>query len=96
LKLNELAGLDVGVVMTSEDMRSMLDREPFIPLLVHMVSGTTIEVRRPGDATLLQNSVMILQQFDPRFEDAGYDLVSLRNIERIEQKRQIGRGSAAK
>jgi hypothetical protein len=74
--------------MTSEDMRSMLDRDPFIPLLVHLVSGNTIEIRRPGDATLLQNSVLILQQMDPRFEDAGYDVISLRNIERIEQKRQ--------
>jgi hypothetical protein len=81
--------------MTSEDVRSMLDRDPFISLLVHLVSGSTIEIDRPGDVSLLQNALLVLQKFDPRFEDAGYDVVSLRNIKRIEQRRTIRRNLAA-
>ncbi len=72
--------------MTSEDIRSELEKNPFVPLRFHLVSGKTIDVKVSYAAWMLQNAVMILQ--DPRIERerAGhYDIVSLRNIERIEQ-----------
>jgi hypothetical protein len=73
--------------MTSEDLRSELDREPFTPIRLHLVSGHSVEIRNARDAALLQNSVVVLHGFDPRFEEVGYDVISLRNIERIEQIR---------
>ena len=79
--------------MTSEDVRSELEKEPFIPIRLHLVSGHSIEVRRAEDATMLQNAVLVLQPFDPRFADAGYDTIALRNIERIEQIRIHARPS---
>ena len=73
--------------MTSEDLRSELDKDPFTPIRLHLVSGASFEIRRASDATLMQNSVLVLQGFDPRFTEAGYDVISLRNIEWIEQIR---------
>lgn len=72
--------------MTSEDVRSELEREPFIPLRMHLVSGKTIEVRRSGLAWMLQNAVMIVEDWDGDRDRVGrYDVVALRNIERLEQ-----------
>lgn len=45
------------------------------------------------DVTLLQNTVLILQSPDPRFDDAGYDVIALRNIERVEQIRVVRKAS---
>jgi len=73
--------------MTSEDLRSELEKHPFTPIRIHLVSGYSIEIMKASDATMLQNSVLITHAPDPRFEEAGYDVVSLRNIERIEQIR---------
>jgi hypothetical protein len=46
-----------------------------------MVSGSTIDVSDVNAAAMLQNAIMIFQA-RPRI---GYDLVALRNIERLEQ-----------
>lgn len=73
--------------MTSEDLRSQLDRVPFLPLRLHLVSGSTYEIRNPANVTLLQNTLMIIQDRDPRFNEEGYDVIAFRNIERIEQIR---------
>jgi hypothetical protein len=67
--------------MTSEDVRSELDREPFRPLRLHLVSGKTVDVMAHGQAYMLQNSVMIV----PDAQADRYDIVALRNIERLEQ-----------
>ncbi len=72
--------------MTSEDLRSQLERVPFRPLRLHLVSGISFDIRFPGNVTILQNTVMILQGRDPRF-----DVIALRNIERIEQIRSTRR-----
>ena len=71
--------------MTREDLRSELEKEPFVPLLLHLVSGAVIPVDEPGDATVLKNSVLVLHAHDPRLDEAGYDVIDLRNIERIER-----------
>ena len=74
--------------MTSEDIRSELSKIPFIPFRLHLVSGKTVDVLRSGTAEMLQNAVLILQvSTDPK-EDTGYDVVALRNIERLEQLRR--------
>lgn len=68
--------------MTSEEIRSEIEKQPFAPLRLHLVSGKTVDILSDGIAWMLQNSVMVLQ--DPR-SHPRYDVVSLRNIERIEQ-----------
>jgi hypothetical protein len=67
--------------MTSEDIRSELQRTPFVPFRLHLVSGYTIEVTSAAAASMLQNAILILHT-PPR---EGYNLVALRNIERLEQ-----------
>ena len=70
--------------MTSEDLRSQLERNPFQPIRVHLVSGKSLDVLTSGAAWMLKNAVMVLQ--DPRGgENSRYDILALRNIERIEQ-----------
>ena len=73
--------------MTSEDLRSELERYPFSPLRLHLVSGKTIEVASAGQAWMLQNAVMILPQPSETGTrpESGYDIVALRNIERLER-----------
>jgi hypothetical protein len=82
--------------MTSEDLRSELERDPFTPLRLHLVSGKTIEVRWHGQAWMLQNAVMILPgpKQDETSLDYGYNIVALRNIERLERLPRKRKGSA--
>jgi len=79
--------------MTSEDIRSELDKDPFVPFRIHLVSGKTVDVMMSSAGWFLQNAVLILH--NPRIgQDADYDMVALRNIERIEQLRQALSGPA--
>jgi hypothetical protein len=73
--------------MTSEDARSELEKHPFTPLRVHLVSGKTIEILAAGQAWMLQNAIMILPppQAAGMSQDDGYDIVALRNVERLER-----------
>ena len=71
--------------MTSEDVRSEIEREPFIPLRLHLVSGKTVDVLNVNDAAVLQNSVMIFPGKRDRLRERDYHIVALRNIERIER-----------
>ena len=73
--------------MTSEDVRSELEKMPFVPLRIHLVSGKTLEIQLPRSGWMLQNALMILHS-DDVIDDPGYDIVALRNIERIEQLRR--------
>jgi hypothetical protein len=67
--------------VTHEDVQSELEKVPFKPLRLHLVSGKEIDVMMPGVAWMLQNAVMTLH--DPSTD--RYDSVALRNIERLEQ-----------
>jgi hypothetical protein len=73
-----------GRDMTSEDVKSELDKDPFVPFRLHLVSGKTVEVPNAAMGWMLQNAVMIFQResTDP---DEPYDVIALRNIERLEQ-----------
>ena len=71
--------------MTSEDVRSELERDPFVPLRLHLVSGKVVEVNTVRSAWLLQHSLLVLHsRTDPSIEP-GYDILALRNIERLER-----------
>jgi hypothetical protein len=71
--------------MTSEDVRSEIERRPFNPFRLHMVSGKTLEVTPTTVVWLLQNAVLILGPSVDRNREGGYNVVSLRNIERLER-----------
>jgi hypothetical protein len=72
--------------MTSKDVEQELDREPFVPLRLHLVSGKTMRIANPSTAWLMQNALLIFQNAHPgRSRVDGYDVIALRNIERIEQ-----------
>jgi hypothetical protein len=78
--------------MTSEDVKSELHKQPFIPFRLHLVSGQTVDVRMVRQAELLQNTIMVFQEKPQPDGEILYDVISLRNIERIEQ---IGSSHAA-
>jgi hypothetical protein len=72
--------------MTSKDLEAELTRDPFVPLRLHMVSGKTLDVPSSGIAFLLQNALLVFQNPRPnRVRADGYDVISFRNIERVEQ-----------
>lgn len=71
--------------MTSEDVRPELEREPFQPLRLHLSSGKTMDVLSPGTAWLRQNTLLIVHPLSKdSIEIGGYDVISLRHIERME------------
>jgi hypothetical protein len=80
--------------MTNEDIRQELDREPFVPLRLHLASGKTIGVEYANSAFLRQNTLLIVHRLARDTHAIGdYDVVSLRLIERIET---LGEGNGSK
>jgi hypothetical protein len=80
--------------MTAKEMEAELTREPFVPLRLHLVSGKSVEVPRAGVAWLMQNAVLVFQNAKVgRAMVDGYDVIALRNIERVEQR--VGRRKKA-
>lgn len=72
--------------MTAEDVLQELERDPFVPLRLHLSSGQKLDIRYPGTAWLRQNTILIVHPLKPRTAAIGnYDVVALRLIERIEQ-----------
>lgn len=71
--------------MTHEDLKSQLERVPFSPLRLHLVSGKTIDIASRHDGNMLQNAVMVFQARTSEDPDPGYNVIALRNIEMIEQ-----------
>ena len=80
--------------MTFKEMEAELERQPFVPLRIHLVSGKTVRIAAPNAAWLLQSSLMILHGSRPgKVTGEGYDVIALRNVERIEQARsRVARG----
>jgi hypothetical protein len=69
--------------MSPSDVESEVEKSPFRPLRLHLVSGKIVDVTRPEMAWMLDRSLMVFQS--ERSDDDRYDLVSISNIERIEQ-----------
>jgi hypothetical protein len=72
--------------MTEEKIGAELDKEPFQPFRLHMVSGKVFDVLAPNVAHQLTNSLLILRNpiLGTRRAE-GYDVIAYQNIERIEQ-----------
>lgn len=80
--------------MTEEEVVSELEKDPFQPFRLHMVSGKAFDVLAPNVAHPLRHSLLILR--NPVLGTAraeGYDVISYANIERIEE---LDFGRAAK
>ena len=77
--------------MTPEDLNQELDREPFVPLRLHLSSGQKIEIEYANSAFVRQNTLLVVHRLAPHTHAIGnYDVVALRLIERIEH---VGNGS---
>jgi len=83
------------LAMTTEDLRQEIEREPFVPLRLHLSSGKTMDVEYPNSAFVRQNTLLIVHRLAPNTAAIGnYDVVALRLIERIEQLNE-GAGARA-
>jgi hypothetical protein len=75
--------------MTSEDMKQELERQPFIPLRLHLASGKIMDIPYSGTAWVRQNTLVVVHPIARDSAEIGnYDVISLRLIERIEQIRE--------
>jgi hypothetical protein len=80
--------------MTYKDLEAELERDPILPVHLHLVSGKTVTIPAPGVAYLMQNGVLVLQNKRPgTVRLGGYDVISFRNFERIEQLEGTGRSA---
>jgi hypothetical protein len=80
--------------MTSEDVLQELEREPFIPLRLHLSSGQRINIEYPNSASVRQNTLLIVHRLAPGTQAIGnYDVIALRLVDRIEQLNGDGRRS---
>ena len=76
--------------MTEKELIAEIQKEPFVPFRLHLVSGKVVDVLTPTAAHTLTNALLVLRNptlGSPKAE--GYDVVAYQNIERIEQL-QIG------
>jgi hypothetical protein len=72
--------------MTSEDIKHELERDPFVPLRLHLASDKTIDVQYASTAWIHQNTLLIVHPLRQGTQEIGsYDVVALRLIERVEQ-----------
>jgi len=79
--------------MTTGDVKQELDRDPFVPLRLHLASGQKIDVSYPNTAWVRQNTLLIVHPLAPGTHAIGnYDVVALRLIERVQQ-RGVGTGT---
>lgn len=71
--------------MNPTEVRAEVERNPFVPLRLHLVSGKTVELPRAGIGWMMRTAVIVLQGADRDPDGEGrYDVIALRNIERIE------------
>ena len=82
--------------MTEKELVYELQKDPFTPFRLHLVSGKVIDVLGPNGAHTMKNALLVLRNpslGSPRVE--GYDVVAYQNIERIEQL-DVGKRSVPK
>ncbi|MGB7158249.1 MAG: hypothetical protein WBD40_09305 [Tepidisphaeraceae bacterium] len=72
--------------MNSEEVKEELDRDPFVPLRLHLSSGQKIDIKYPGTAWVRRNTLLVVHPLAPGTAAIGnYDVVALPLIERMEQ-----------
>lgn len=74
------------ITMTSEEIMQEIDRDPFVPLRLHLSSGQKMDILYPQMVWLRQNTLLIVHRLSKGTQAIGnYDVIALRLIERIEQ-----------
>lgn len=72
--------------MTEDELIAELDREPFQPFRIHLVSGKVVDVLASNTAHTLSNSLLVLRNPTLGTSKAeGYDVAAYENIERLER-----------
>ena len=72
--------------MTLARLDEELERDPFVPLRLHLSSGKVVSVPHAGVAWTMSNGLLVLQGRRPgTTRISGYDVINYRLIERIEQ-----------
>jgi len=73
--------------MDKEAIRSELNREPFIPLRLHLKGGRTFDVPFRQVAHIVSSGVLVFIGLKEGTHSAkGYDRFAFANIERIEHR----------
>lgn len=81
--------------MTTEDIKQELERQPWIPLRLHLSSGQKMDIQYPGTAWVRQNTLLVVHPLRAGTQEIGnYDVIALRLIERIEQLEDKGGGKS--
>ncbi len=72
--------------MTKAELFAELEKDPFEPFRIHMVSGKVMDILGPNTAHTLNNALLVLRNPTLGTSDAeGYDVFSYQNIERLER-----------
>lgn len=70
--------------MTTEDLKQELERDPFVPLQLHLASGAKVNIEHANSAFVRQNTLLVVHRLAPNTAAIGdYDVIALRLIERI-------------
>jgi hypothetical protein len=72
--------------MTIKEIEDELEREPYIPLRLHLDDGKTVDLPRPGVAWTMRHSLLVFQPGpESKYRVTRYDIISLRHVVKIEQ-----------
>jgi hypothetical protein len=79
--------------MTTEDIAQELERQPYVPLRLHLSSGQVIDLPFPHTGWIRQNALLVVHPLERGTQRIGnYDVIALRLIERIEQMAERAAG----
>lgn len=83
--------------MLSQEIRSELSRDPFVPLRLYVSGGRKLEVPFKGVATVVHGGVLVMKGVKEGSRRAtGYEVVGFDRIERIEQRAPKTRSNKGK
>ena len=72
--------------MAPKQLQQEIDRDPFVPVRLHLASGKTIDIRHAGAAWILSYGLLVFHGTQPGKSFAtGYDVINYRLIEKVEQ-----------
>jgi len=78
--------------MLKDDVKAIMDREPFRPFAFHLVNGKRYKVKTPEAARFLGYAVLFFIGHKEGTRQAkGYDRFTFEQIERIEELPSNGR-----
>ncbi len=70
--------------MAPNDIRKLIDQEPFQPFRIHLADGKTIDVRDPSFIFVTKFAIMVGEDFDDDGWPTSGRYVNIRAITQIE------------